>query len=262
MSKNLIIVTSGKKSSGKSSLAKFVISEYLNKRIGQKRFSLVKKGKETFLLDSFENNIIDTDHPNDDLKKLTDCYSCKIYSFADPLKEMCIDIFGLDVMQCYGSDDDKNTKTHISWDSMPEHIRQEYAKSKTPKSKKRYPAGYLSARELMEILGTLVFRRFDESCWSRSLYAKIKRDNHVLSVIGDCRFPNEVSMGTEIGAKVIRLLRNPFDSKSFSETALDNFPQGEYSHIIDNEKLPMSQCHNNFKKILFKWFDEHGVVCL
>ncbi len=32
----------------------------------------------------------------------------KIYNFADPLKQLCIDIFGLTYNQCYGTDEAKN----------------------------------------------------------------------------------------------------------------------------------------------------------
>ena len=43
--------------------------------------------------------------------------SYKIYSFADPLKQdICMNILGLTYDQCYGSDDDKNTMTDLWWD--------------------------------------------------------------------------------------------------------------------------------------------------
>ena len=58
--------------------------------------------------------------------------SCKIYSFADPLKQdICINILGLTYDQCYGSDDDKNTMTDLWWDGVQ-----------------------LTAREAIEIIGT------------------------------------------------------------------------------------------------------------
>ena len=45
--------------------------------------------------------------------------SYKIYSFADPLKQdICINILGLTYDQCYGSDDDKNTMTDLWWDGV------------------------------------------------------------------------------------------------------------------------------------------------
>jgi len=45
--------------------------------------------------------------------------SYKIYSFADPLKQdICMNILGLTYDQCYGSDDDKNTMTDLWWDGV------------------------------------------------------------------------------------------------------------------------------------------------
>jgi len=45
--------------------------------------------------------------------------SYKIYSFADPLKQdICINILGLTYDQCYGSDDNKNTMTDLWWDGV------------------------------------------------------------------------------------------------------------------------------------------------
>lgn len=51
--------------------------------------------------------------------------SYKIYSFADPLKQdICINILGLTYDQCYGSDDDKNTMTDLWWDGVQLTARQ------------------------------------------------------------------------------------------------------------------------------------------
>ena len=51
--------------------------------------------------------------------------SYKIYSFADPLKQdICINILGLTYDQCYGSDDDKNTMTDLWWDEVQLTARQ------------------------------------------------------------------------------------------------------------------------------------------
>ena len=41
---------------------------------------------------------------------------CKIYNFADPLKkDICMNILGMTYDQCYGSDMDKNTPTDLVW---------------------------------------------------------------------------------------------------------------------------------------------------
>ena len=50
--------------------------------------------------------------------------TCKIYSFADALKEkVCIDVMGLSKEQCYGTDEQKNTLTGYRWENLPQEIK-------------------------------------------------------------------------------------------------------------------------------------------
>ena len=39
----------------------------------------------------------------------------RIYNFADPLKQMCMNIFGITYDQCYGSDESKNESVNCYW---------------------------------------------------------------------------------------------------------------------------------------------------
>lgn len=256
----LITVFSGKKSSGKSAAAKLTLAEFLNKRTSDGRFTVIKKGKEAHLLDNFENRIITTDYPNKEYNQLVDCYGAKIYSFADPLKEIAMNVLGLDSAQCYGSDDDKNSKTHIEWESLPEEMRNQYIKPKKGTGKPKPPKGFMTAREILEVVGTLVFRKMDNACWARALYKKINSEDMQLAIIADCRFPNEVSISHEHNAKVVRLLRNPYDSQSPAETALDEFPLGYYSLVFDNENdKSMTENHKILRKVIIGWLNSHNL---
>lgn len=81
--------------------------------------------------------------------------SAKIYSFADPLKQdICMNILGLTYDQCYGSDDDKNTLTTLLWTDMPGY-------NPSASSLK----GYMTARQVMEFVGTNIFRMMKDSVW-------------------------------------------------------------------------------------------------
>lgn len=237
---NLIVVFSGKKQSGKSSGCKYLLRDFMNLKAGYKRYHMSKVGKTIYIIDTFENDRrIECDKPGKDQEMISEKYSAKIYSFADPLKDLCINLFGLDIHQCYGSDEDKNTPTHVSWVDVPESIKKDWAE-KLDKNM----TGFMSARHLMQIFGTDYCRQIDQHCWARALYNKIRSENHELSLVADARFPNEVTMGTEIGAKVIRLLRDPFKNKPDrhqSEIALDNFPLGEYSLVIDNRDMNIDE---------------------
>lgn len=251
----LIVNISGKKGSGKSAAAKLCMAEYINQKIGVSKYAVVKRGKEAFLLDQLENKIINIDKHNEDSKNLIETHRVKIYSFADPLKSICINVLGLDWSQCYGSDDDKNSKTHIEWANMPDYIKEAYAKTKKKTGELKQPGGYLTGREVLEIVGTNVFRRMDETCWARALFNQIKEENYDLAIISDCRFPNEVSIGSEYGAKSLRLLRNPYNSPAASETALDDFPLGNFTLVYDNENnKSMTENHKKLRKHFANWF--------
>lgn len=147
--------------------------------------------------------------------------SYKIYSFADPLKQdICINILGLSYEQCYGSDDDKNSITDLVWNNQQ-----------------------LTARDVMQIVGTEIFRSMYPNVWVNALIGKIQREKPDVALISDCRFPNEVSIVKDNGGCVIRLTRNPFNSMHPSEKALD---QSEYSwdnfnFILYNDSLSIEE---------------------
>jgi hypothetical protein len=143
--------------------------------------------------------------------------TCKIYSFADPLKQdICMSILGLTEQQCYGTDDDKNTVTDTYWDNKQ-----------------------LTARELMQFIGTDIFRKMQSQVWVNATVNKIKKDNIDIAIVADCRFPNEVSKIIENNGVVIRLTRDLFHSDHISEVALDldKYDWINFSRIIPNHKL-------------------------
>ena len=144
--------------------------------------------------------------------------NCAIYNFADPLKKMCIDIFGLTYEQCYGSDENKNEYVNCLW----------------PDSGKS-----MTAREVMQYVGTNIFRKMQHNVWAGATIRKIQDENLPLALIADCRFPNEVEAVKNVGGLVIKLNRNPYGSRHESETALDEdrYDQSNFDFVIDNKDL-------------------------
>lgn len=144
--------------------------------------------------------------------------NASIYNFADPLKKMCIEIFGLTHDQCYGTDEQKN----------------EYVDCKWPDSGK-----IMSAREVMQYIGTNVFRKMQHNVWAGATIRKIQDENLPLALIADCRFPNEVEAVKNAGGLVIKLNRNLYNSSHESETALDEdrYDQSNFDFVIDNKDL-------------------------
>src|SRR5688572_6769865 len=150
MANKLTVVISGNKKAENNNLAKFIMSEFLNIKIGHQRFSVEKVGKESLFIDYSNNNtVIPVEYPNKQSQNLADAYSVKIYSFSDPLKKFCIDVLGLDHIQCYGSDDDKNSLTHIIWDDMFEEIRQKYSRKRRGSGSLKPASGKMTANEVM-----------------------------------------------------------------------------------------------------------------
>lgn len=145
----------------------------------------------------------------------------KIYNFADPLKkDICMNILGLSYDQCYGEDINKNATTDLEWDGNK-----------------------LTAREVMQFVGTDIFRKMKNDVWAGATIKKITQEKPRLAVIADCRFPNEVEAVKDTGGLVIKLTRNPYHSNHSSETALDsiNYSDNNFDLVIYNESLTIPQ---------------------
>ena len=163
----------------------------------------------------------------------------KKYSFASPLKEIAVGLFGISEEQAYGTDEQKNTLTNIRWGDLP-------SPNKKPKNKK------MTAREFLQYFGTDVCRKMYKDIWVDRCIADIYFENPLLAIIDDCRFPNEADAIQKAGGKVIRLTRSPFADNHSSESALDDWDN--FDIVIDNKKMTV---HETCKKII-KTLDEWG----
>jgi hypothetical protein len=236
----LILGISGRKQSGKSTIGNFILSLYLAKLGYCEKIYMDEDGQlliSDILGDTRYEGVFD-------IRKLADTYNdprfiqamnklnskVKIYNFADILKtDICINMLGLTYDQCYGTDDNKNEMTNIVWDDKK-----------------------LSARDVMQVVGTDIFRKLDTNVWVRSTINKIIRDKPDLAVITDCRFPNEVDSIKQSGGKVIRLTRNPFQSDHLSETVLDkdNYDWSNFDYVVENSDVSLLDQFTQIKKLL------------
>ena len=180
-------------------------------------------------------------------------FSVKTYPFAKPLKEMCVNIFGLDQKQCWGSNKEKDTKTNIRWGDLPLCSEKlgELLASRFPKTKDDFMTG----REVMQILGTEIFRAIDDNCWVRCVVSEIKKDNLDFAIISDARFPNEIEFLLPYDPLIIKLNRNTVHSIHDSEVALDNY---QFSHLkeyfeINNQGMSMEQKNQYINNIILKY---------
>ena len=154
----------------------------------------------------------------------------KAYNFADPLKRMCIALFGLDREQCYGTEEQKNSLTDILWDDIPIVLTE--GKFQTFDGSKSN-SGPMTAREFMQTFGTDICRKIKDDVWVSLCIKQIKDENPNLALIGDCRFKNEIDAVHEAGGKVIYFTRNSESSDGHDSEKASEYKE-HYDCIIDN----------------------------
>lgn len=248
-----ILAFSGRKQSGKNTCCNLIIG-FEMVSLGLTSHFKIKDGHlwvNDILGDTQNQGIFDiTDRRpimKDFLSRHLDPF-IKIYSFADLLKTgVCMEVLGLTEEQCYGTDEQKNTETHIRWGDMP-----------TPNTSIRNKK--MTAREVMQYVGTDIFRRMYPNVWVDATIRKIKQEGCLMALICDCRFPNEVEGVKNAGGKVIRLTKNSEDTDAHSsEIALDeeNYDWSNFDSVIDNSSFTISEQNKAVYETLkgFGWLD-------
>lgn len=142
-------------------------------------------------------------------------------AFAEPLKRMCIDILGLRPEGVYGTDEQKNALSHITWEGFPQEVRLKYSKSSGVLQWPR--TGPMTNREVLQVMGTDIFRAIYNQVWAKAPFNRNWGDADVV-ILTDCRFPNEKNVTEEAGGVIIRLERSTgFNDNHASEIALDGY---------------------------------------
>lgn len=154
----------------------------------------------------------------------------KQYSFADKLKQFCMEVFGATWENMNGTNAQKNEESHIEWTSVPKEVRIK-------------KSGVLTWREVMQVYGTDIVRKLDPGAWVRSCINQVGLEQPDIAIITDCRFPDEVLGVQQVGGHVIRLTRNPLNSDHSSESALDpeNFDQSKFDLVLDNSVMTVGE---------------------
>ncbi len=236
-----ILGISGPKQSGKTTAVNFLHGYELHRNGVIERFEITEDGNlvvnteytnaDGVIEKGFgELDIFRKDHQFIDYASNNIWPYVKSYGFADPLKTICMNLFGLTYEQCYGSEEEKNSNTKIS-----------------------KPNGTLvfTARELMQYVGTNMFRILKPDVWTSYCLEQVLEEKSGLAIIGDCRFPNEVEAIRKAGGKVIRFLRCPHPDGHSSEVALDNY--NEFDFVIDNSKMSVEEQNQEVLSTLIRW---------
>lgn len=251
-----IIGFTGRKQSGKNTMCNYVIGESLVKHEVIDKYDIAEDGGllVPFVMPDGETGMGILDMSSIDPRFLEYANKflypfVKLYSFADPLKRLCMDLLGLSYEQCYGTNEDKATKSTILWENMPDYGKIKYAlKSKAPK-------GLMTAREVMQHMGTEIFRKMNTNCWTDYCINRINLDKPEIALVCDCRFPNEADAIKNAGGKLVRLLRGNHEDKHESEIALDpeNYDQSNFDVIIDNREISKPEAFQQLSPKLAEW---------
>ncbi len=171
------------------------------------------------------------------------------YSFAKPLKDFLINVFQVPYQSCYGTNADKDKLTHLRWSKLPIEPLEIDVIRKAVNAK---DDTLMTGREVMEVFGSFICRKFFPDCWVAATANAIKAAKwpHI-ALITDVRFPNEIDYLQGPNTYIIRLRRNPLNRQVISETALDTyiFPQ-ERCFEIDNQGVTIDRKNTELNKIL------------
>ncbi len=236
---SVIVCLSGKKRSGKNTAANYIAGSYLEHKREIHNFTIdksgllhvrISNGSPWVTIQENEFSVFNFKH-------------VKFYSFADPLKAFCMDVFGLTYEQCYGTEDEKNSLTNIQFRDLPQ-----------VNEKLDIECGErLTARRILQYFGTDIVRKMCPDAWINATISKIKRENPELAIITDARFPNEINGINHIGGHSIRLLRDVCeDDPHPSEKALDDFPVVKYHYVVNNQTQTVAEQNQQIGVILSK----------
>lgn len=264
-----ILALSGKKQSGKNSAFNFLLGlEMLKSALVRGNMTVTNKGKlwvSDLWGDEQFQGIFDIDRQNEQMDRMRVelIYPfIRPYSFADILKQdVCIGVLGLSHEQCYGTDEDKNTLTDLRWENMPGVVTD--LDMNANDDIMAYPRaiyhkhGKMTAREVMQYVGTEIFRKMSGDVWAESTIRRIQADGSEFAIITDCRFPNEVAAVQRAGGKVVRLTRGPASSEDLheSEVALDQdrYDWNNFDYILDNADMSVSEQNLALHELLVGW---------
>tara|TARA_Y100001973_G_scaffold100302_1_gene161159 strand:- start:3396 stop:4274 length:879 start_codon:yes stop_codon:yes gene_type:complete len=249
--KTRILAFSGSKQSGKSTCCNFLHGYQLRCQAIVENFSITKDGGLVVRTQVLNENgeaeegdaMLDVSRQDIEFAEWA-AYSMwpfvKKYSFAAPLKDIAIGLFGLTEEQCYGNDKQKNTTTNIRWEDLP-----------TATSRKKNKRKRMTAREFLQYFGTDVCRKIKKDIWVDCCIQNIHNEGPLLAIIDDCRFPNEIEAIQNAGGKIIRLTRSPHSDSHSSELSLDKYE--DFDAVIDNQNLTIAEACKEIIDNLDSW---------
>ena len=253
-----ILGISGRKQSGKNTTANILHGIILHQMKNIEDWSIGSDGQLLVLTDRGwgEFDITRKDESFAEYAEYNMWPYVKLYSFADELKRICIDLFGISHECVFGTDEQKNQlQDHLLWENMPKAINSTIMRKMMPPDARTscgWREGPMTAREFMQFFGTDVMRKMYEPIWVNSCIDKIQREQSELAIIADVRFPNEAKAIEEAGGNLVRLTRQVNQDGHSSEVALDDYPFTDYldnkDNSIDSLLVKVKKFYQNLKE--------------
>jgi len=251
-----IIAVAGKKQSGKNTVCNCILAMKLAE-LGICRTSRLSDSGEIEVTDIFGENPTGKDfflfkEPHVDIESLFENELGKyirLYALADTLKEMAISILGLEREQVFGTDKDKNSKTNLKWEDMPGVISPGELKKKGFTKEQAsslgllvHAKGKLTAREVLQYVGTDIFRKMNHKVWLDSFLSKVETDGSELALVSDIRFKNEIEEIQKQGGFVLGLTKDIYkgtDSHSSESEIGETLSSCDV--VVDNADLTIPE---------------------
>ena len=213
-----ILGISGRKQSGKNTTANILHGTVLKELGNIADWSIGSNGELMVETDQGwgEFDITRKDHAFAEYAEYNMWPYVKLYSFADELKRICVELFCIPHECVYGTDEQKNKpQEHLLWENICDDRD-----------------GPMTSREFMQFFGTDICRRMYEPIWVNSCIRKIQEEQSGLAIVADVRFPNEAKAIEEANGTLVRLTRQVIEDNHSSEVALDDYP---FTSHIDNK---------------------------
>lgn len=248
-----VIAISGKKSSGKTTVARYLMGRKLKAVGSVLDFSVDSEGTLHLKVPGENGESISgpVDFTRSDQEFVTNLIEnvwphARISPLAEFLKYFCVDVMNIDPHKIYGRDDQKNELTQYKWSDLPPPVKKSSAINslsdkvlKELKTSDGWPSWiknvesndqFLSGREFMKYWGEDIFRAIDEKFHFKKWFEILSHWKPAEAYVDDVRHVSDLEEMVSRGAKVIRLTKDVDDVHS-SETQLDNY---DFSKFGDN----------------------------
>jgi hypothetical protein len=179
-----------------------------------------------------------------------------IHPMAGPMKAICVNFFGLPERAVYGDDAAKGLVTDYRWENLPHYREMEDDYNYSAEGwASEPPTGFMTVRDFLQHFGTEVARRMNPRVHIDANFREIDRAGADVAFVPDVRFPGEVEAIQARGGKVIRLTRAPRSDTHESETALDpiRFNWSQFDEVVDNDKMTLAETIRRAEELIDQW---------